>query len=220
MKPHFGQSDAAMNKLAGHNRFPNAGKGMGQIAELEAKAREAGFNTPLEYLRAQHESAAGMGLEPEFIERLMTKECQHEFTDIATCVHCGCDTDGFISSKRIEPKGQGGLIAEFTLRREPLTKGYFGHEDGCDCAVCENMHFRELYLKRKAADLEEVKRLAHQAGFDAAMGPDFDPVKERDATYDLGWKDCLDKLNAWLDTFEYENSVTTIHKIREQLVKP
>ena len=166
MKPHFGQSDAAMNKLAGHNRFPNASKGLEQIAELEAKAREAGFNTPLEYLRAQHESAAGMGLEPEFIERLMTK-----------------------SSKRIEPKGQGGLVAEFTLRGEPLTKGYFGHEDGCDCAVCENMHFRELYLKRKASDLEEVKRLAYQAGFDAAMGTDFDPVKERDAAYDLGYKE-------------------------------
>lgn len=167
MKPHFGQSDAAMNKLAGCNSFPNTGKGLEMIAELEAKAREAGFNTPLECLRAQHESAAGMGLEPEFIERLMTKASSH-----------------------IEPKGQCGLVAEFTLRREPLTKGYFGHEDGCDCAVCENMHFRELYLKRKAADLEEVKRLAYQAGFDAAMGrPDFDPVKERDAAYDLGYKD-------------------------------
>ena len=69
MKPHFGQSDAAMNKLSGCNKFPNAGKGLEQIAELEAKAKEAGFETPLEYLKAKHEEVAGMGLEPGFFER-------------------------------------------------------------------------------------------------------------------------------------------------------
>lgn len=98
MKPHFGQSDAAMNKLAGCNVLPNNNK----PAEL---------------------------------------------------------------------------------------KGHFGHELGCDCAVCESMDLRVLYLERKAADLKEVKRLAYQAGFDAAMGTDFDPVKERDAAYDLGYKE-------------------------------
>lgn len=51
MKPHFGQSDAAMNKLAGINQFPNAGKGLELISDLEAKAKEAGCSTPLEYLR-------------------------------------------------------------------------------------------------------------------------------------------------------------------------
>ena len=54
----------------------------------------------------------------------MSKECQHEFTDIAVCVHCGCDTDGHILSGHTEPKGQGGLVAEFILRREPMTKSH------------------------------------------------------------------------------------------------
>lgn len=50
MKPHFGQSDAAMNKLAGCNKFPNQNKSdhLQVIADLEAKAKEAGFETPLE----------------------------------------------------------------------------------------------------------------------------------------------------------------------------
>ena len=182
MKPHFGQPDAAMNKLAGINQFPNAGKGLEQIAELEAKAKEAGFETPLEYLRAKHEEAAGMGLEPEFFARNMTN---------------------FMTPK-------------------PPTKGYFGHEDGCDCAVCENMYFRELYLNRKAADLEEVKRLAYQAGFDAAMDTDFDPIKERDAAYDLGYKEGRSSLKLelldWLNNgFDFENSVATVHTIRETI---
>lgn len=136
MKPHFGQSDAAMNKLAGCNSYPNAGKGLEMIAELETKAKEAGFNTPLEYLRAQHESAAGMGLEPEFFERLTTK---------------------------MQP------ARNMTENMAPLPKGYFGHEDGCDCAVCENMYFRELYLKRKAAELEAIKESEYQKGYNAAV---------------------------------------------------
>lgn len=109
MKPHFGQSDAAMNKLAGNNRFPNAGKGLEQIAELEAKAREAGFETPLEYLKAKHEEAAGMGLESGFFER--------------------------------NPWAVRQMLPAVNMTEnmtpQPLPKGYFGHEDGCDCAVCE-----------------------------------------------------------------------------------
>jgi hypothetical protein len=73
MKPHFGQSDAAMNKLAGCNSFPNANKGLEMIAELEQKANDAGYETPLEYLKAQHEEAAGMPLENAFFNGLTHK---------------------------------------------------------------------------------------------------------------------------------------------------
>lgn len=52
---------------------------------------------------------------------------------------------------------------------EPLTKGHFGHEYGCDCAVCESMDLRVLYLKRKAADLEAIKELAYREGYNAAV---------------------------------------------------
>lgn len=91
----------------------------------------------------------------------MSKECQHEFTDIAVCVHCGCDTDGFISSRRTEPKGQGGLVAEFTLRREPSTKGYDGHDDGCDCAVCDDIAFKKSVQKgfMSIAEVHEHTRM-------------------------------------------------------------
>lgn len=116
MKPHFGQIDAVMNKLAGCNKFENGAKGLEQIAELEAKAREAGFETPLEYLRAKHEEAAGMGLEPMFFERN-----PHAIRQMIPAVNM---------TEHMTP--------------EPLPKGYYGHEDGCDCAVCESMHFSEL----------------------------------------------------------------------------
>lgn len=71
MKPvDFGQSDAAMNKLAGINQFPNASKGLEMIAELEQKANDAGYKTPFEYLKVQHEEAAGMPLEDSFFNGL------------------------------------------------------------------------------------------------------------------------------------------------------
>lgn len=111
MKPHFGQSDAAMNKLAGCNSFPNAGKTF-DLTELEQKARAEGFETPFQMMAAKN----------------MTEH----------------------------------------MTPEPLTKGYYGHEDGCDCAVCENMYFHELHLNRVAADIEAIKQNAYQAGFNAA----------------------------------------------------
>lgn len=118
MKPHFGQSDAAMNKLAGCNKFPNQNKSdnLQVIADLEAKAKEAGFETPLEYLKAKHEEAAGMGLESGFFER---------------------------NPWAIRQMLPAVNMTE-NMTPQPLTKGYYGHEDGCDCAVCEEMHFAEL----------------------------------------------------------------------------
>lgn len=53
MKPHFGQSDAAMNKLAGCNSFPNAGKTF-DLTELEQKARSEGFETPFQVLAVKN----------------------------------------------------------------------------------------------------------------------------------------------------------------------
>lgn len=144
MKPHFGQSDAAMNKLAGCNKFENGTgsisnqkvlDGLKTIASLELQAKNAGFETPFEHLKAKHEEAAGMGLEPEFFERLKVQPMKNR-------------------TENMTP--------------EPLPKGYYGHEDGCDCAVCENMYFHELHLNRVAADIEAIKQNAYQAGFNAA----------------------------------------------------
>lgn len=59
---------------------------------------------------------------------------------------------------------------------------YDGHDDNCDCAVCDDIAFQKSVQKG-------FMSLAYQAGFDAAMGPDFDPVKERDTAYDLGYKE-------------------------------
>lgn len=125
MKPHFGQSDAAMNKLAGCNKFENgAGSisnqkvldGLQTIASLELQARNEGFETPLEYLKAKHEEAAGMGLESGFFER---------------------------NPWAIRQMLPAVNMTE-NMTPQPLPKGYYGHEDGCDCAVCEEMHFTEL----------------------------------------------------------------------------
>ena len=138
MKPHFGQSDAAMNKLSGCNKFPNAGKGLEQIAELEAKAKEAGFNSPLEYLRSQHEEAAGMGLEPMFFER-----------------------------------NPHLAAVNMTTNMIPEPEGYYGHENGCDCAVCENMMLGEARREREANHRKNILRLA-----ELVM-----------AAYFRGWKD-------------------------------
>ena len=135
MKPHFGQSDAAMNKLAGCNSFPNAAKGLEMVAELEQKARDAGFKTPLEYLRSIHEEAAGMPLDERFYKQFTMQPAKNL-------------TEG--------------------MTPEPLSKGYYGHEDGCDCAVCEHSYFHELHLNRVAADIEAIKQNAYQAGFNAA----------------------------------------------------
>ena len=104
MKPHFGQSDAAMNKLAGCNSFPNAGKGLEMIAELEQKACEAGFETPFQMMAAKN-------------------------------------------------------MTEY-MTPEPLPKGYYGHEYGCDCAVCENMMLGEARREREAQHRKNILRLA------------------------------------------------------------
>lgn len=99
MKPHFGQSDAAMNKLAGCNSFPNAGKTF-DLAELEQKARDEGFETPFQMMAAKN-------------------------------------------------------MTEY-MTPEPLPKGYYGHEDGCDCAVCEEMHYSELAKMRVDAEWNKL----------------------------------------------------------------
>lgn len=129
MKPHFGQSDAAMNKRAGCNKFQNAGKNLELIAELEQKARDAGFKTPLEYLRSTHEEAAGMPLDERFYKQFTMK---------------------------MKPAKN---LTEF-MTPDPLPEGYYGHEAGCDCAVCENMMLGEARRNREAKHRENILRLA------------------------------------------------------------
>lgn len=103
MKPHFEQSDASMNKLAGCNSFPNAGKTF-DLTELEQMAREAGCETPFEYLRQRDDRI-------------------QQSIDLAA-------------------------------------KGYYGHELGCDCAVCENMMLGEACRQREAEHRKNILRLA------------------------------------------------------------
>ena len=126
MKPHFGQSDAAMNKLAGCNSFPNAGKTF-DLTELEQKAREAGCNTPHEYLRQRDDR--------------IQQNIDH------------------------------------------AAKGYYGHHNGCDCAVCEDMHNRAL--QRKIVDAEWNKLLDGNA----ALIKQVEEITERMGRDVQFWKD-------------------------------
>lgn len=45
---------------------------------------------------------------------------------------------------------------------QPLTKGYYGHEGGCDCAVCDDVAFRQSlrgkpYMEPAAMELLRQK---------------------------------------------------------------
>ena len=117
MKPHFGQSDAAMNKLAGCNSFPNAGKTF-DLTELEQMAREAGCETPFEYLSYR--------------------------------------------DKRIQQN------------IDSAAQGYYGHELGCDCAICEDVAQRERFRKTADAEwnklMDENKRYCDALHIIAHMG--------------------------------------------------
>ena len=136
MKPHFGQSDAAMNKLAGCNQFPNAGEGLEQIAKLEARAKELGFDTPLELLKSQHEEAAGMGIEPNFFERnpwaIRQMQPAVNMTENMTPI-----------DENFDPVKERDAAYDLGYR-DAQREGYYGHHNGCDCAVCEEMHHAEL----------------------------------------------------------------------------
>lgn len=134
MKPCFGQSDAAMNKLAGCNKFENgAGSisnqkvldGLKTIASLELQAKNEGFETPYEMLSARNGWTVGNKL----VKRISPISYENGYED------------GF-EKGRMSMQPAKNMTEHMTP--EPLSKGYYGHEDGCDCAVCESMHFSEL----------------------------------------------------------------------------
>lgn len=154
MKPHFGQSDAAMNKLAGCNKFENGTgsisnqkvlDGLKTIASLELQAKNAGFETQLEYLKAEHEEAAGMGLEPMFFERnphlIRKMQPAVNMTDSMTPIVE--DFDPIKERDAAYDLGYKDAQREH-MTPDPLPEGYYGHHNGCDCAVCEDIHMSEL----------------------------------------------------------------------------
>jgi hypothetical protein len=138
MKPHFGQSDAAMNKLAGCNKFENgAGSisnqkvldGLQTIASLELQARNEGFETPYEMLTAKR------------IKRISPISYENGYED------------GF-EKGRMSMQPAKNMTEHMTP--EPLPNGYYGHHNGCDCAVCEDIHMSELAKQRVDAEWNKL----------------------------------------------------------------
>lgn len=129
---------------------------------------------------------------------------------------------------------------------------YDGHEETCDCAVCDDMAFRES-LRQKAQSkhdancllrllLEtlpiqlEQRKLTHDRtacamliqdsidylfrdGEDALIeSPSNDEQQALKLAFKMGSDSLKRKMEYWLDdTFEYENSVMTVHRVRETL---
>ena len=154
MKPHFGQSDAAMNKLAGCNSFPNGDvvhnqkvlDGLKTVESLEVQAKNAGYDTPYGYLAAKNGYLVGN--KPK---RISPISYENGFED------------GYEKAKKEYSVSMSGemYVTEENMTPEPLPEGYYGHENGCDCAVCEDMHNTEL--RRKIVDAEWNKLLDDNA---------------------------------------------------------
>lgn len=126
MKPHFGQSDATMNKLAGCNVMPNTNKPP-DLTKLDM------HKLPLPDVGA-----------------CSCVPCKHFeiHSDTFPCISCR----GF---SKFEIRDNTILVAGHTLEEheeaagmglEPafMSQGYYGHHNGCDCAVCEDIHMSEL----------------------------------------------------------------------------
>lgn len=150
MKPHFGQSDAAMNKLAGCNSFPNGDvvhnqkvlDGLKTVESLEVQAKNAGYDTPYEYLAAKNGHLVGN--KPK---RISPISYENGFED------------GYEKAKKGSQlkRSDSKELENENMTPEPLPQGYYGHHNGCDCAVCEDMHNRAL--QRKIVDAEWNKLL-------------------------------------------------------------
>lgn len=131
MKPHFGQSDAAMNKLAGINHLPNNNK----PADL-LKSR----NVPCSCIPCKHYEVS---------------------LDHGPCV--SCRDHAKFEEKDFDPVKERDAAYDLGYKDAQKAQGYYGHENGCDCAVCEDIHNREL--RRKIVDaewnklLDDIKRL-------------------------------------------------------------
>lgn len=119
MKPHFGQSDAAMNKLAGCNRLPNTNK----PADL-SKLR----NVPCSCVPCKH---YGVSL------------------DHGPCV--SCRDHAKFEEKDFDPVKERDAAYDLGYKdaqqEHMKAQDYYGHHNGCDCAVCEDMHNRDLQRK-------------------------------------------------------------------------
>lgn len=129
MKPHFGQSDAAMNKLAGCNRLPNTNK----PADL-SKLR----NVPCSCVPCKHYEVS---------------------LDHGPCV--SCRDHAKFEEKDFDPVKERDAAYDLGYKdaqqEHMKAQGYYGHHNGCDCAVCEDMHNRDL--QRKIVDAEWNKLL-------------------------------------------------------------
>lgn len=152
MKPHFGQSDAAMNKLAGCNQLPNNNKPPDLL-------RLSG------YTKAEHEEAAGMGLEDAFMKQppCSCVPCKHYESSLDEVPCKYCRDHAKFEEKDFDPVKERDAAYDLGYKDAQKTQGYYGHHNGCDCAVCEDMHNTEL--RRKIADaewnklLDDIKRL-------------------------------------------------------------
>ena len=120
MKPHFGQSDAAMNKLAGCNILPNNNK----PADL-LKLR----NIPCSCVPCKHYEVS---------------------LDHGPCV--SCRDHAKFQEKDFDPVKERDAAYDLGYKDAQKVQGYYGHELGCDCAVCEDCAQRESI--RKIADAE------------------------------------------------------------------
>ena len=43
---------------------------------------------------------------------------------------------------------------------------YDGHEESCDCAVCEDMMLRRVRWQRELDEVETIKRVAYKIGYE------------------------------------------------------
>jgi len=125
MKPHFGQSDAAMNKLAGCNILPNNNK----PADLPRLR-----NVPCSCIPCKHYEVS---------------------LDHGPCV--SCRDHAKFEEKDFDPVKERDAAYDLGYKDAQKVQGYYGHENGCDCAVCEDMAQREL--SRKIVDAEWNKLL-------------------------------------------------------------
>lgn len=134
MKPHFGQSDAAMNKLAGINQLPNNNK----PPDL----------TKLDLHKLPSPDVGDYSCVP----------CKHYEVslDHGPCV--SCRDHAKFEEKDFDPVKERDAAYDLGFKD---AQGYYGHHNGCDCAVCEDMYNRDL--QRKIVDAEWHKLLDDNA---------------------------------------------------------
>ena len=122
MKPHFGQSDAAMNKLAGCNVLPNNNK----PADLARRG------IPCSCVPCKHYEVS---------------------LDHVPCV--SCRDHAKFEEKGFDPVAERDAAYDRGFQ-DAQALGYYGHHNGCDCAVCEDIHMSELAKQRVDAEWNKL----------------------------------------------------------------